>query len=564
MAECKEAALSEEYADFIVESGPALSTLTAIPNACAFPISSDAFNVFIPNESVPKNFIQAYGYSVIPNTYGLMDIRSLDVSGVTRIQNIPSLNLRGQGVLIGYMDTGIDYRHEAFIREDGSSKVYSIWDMTRNTEEAIPDYLPFGIEYTQEQINQALASDDPLSIVPSTDEDGHGTFLAGIAVGNRNQAEDFSGVVPDAEIVVVKMKPAKKFLREFWRIPDGPIVYQKNDLILALGYLVGVAERANRPISIFVGLGTSQGAHDERGSLSRYIQALATRDGICISIAGGNEGNTGHHYMGTVERGEDLVELQVGANVSGFTMEIWGVTPANFSIDITSPSGEYIPRIPPRRTESRVIKFIFERTLIDVDYQLVESQSGDQLILLRFTNPTQGLWNFRVYSSANITFSFHCWLPIEQFLSKDTFFIRSDPNYTLTSPGNTFLPIVTTAYDGDTGVLYINASRGFMRTNNIAPTLAAPGVNLIGPALPSGYRTFSGTSVAAAHTAGICAMLLEWGIIQGRYELISTVEIRNLLIRGARRDPNLIYPNREWGFGIIDIVNAYNTFRSGE
>jgi subtilisin family serine protease len=548
----------------MIDVGPALNTLTAIPNTCSFLIYDTTYNVFIPINSVPRDMIQTYGYGAFPNTYGLMDIDSLDASGVTRIQNIPSLNLRGQGVLIGLLDTGIDYRHEAFIKEDGTSKVFTIWDQTKNREEPIPDYIPFGIEYTQEQINQALASQDPLSIVPSIDENGHGTFLAGIAAGKRNEAEDFSGVVPDAEIAVVKLKPAKRFLREFWQIPDGAVAFQKNDLILALNYLMGVAERSGRPMSVIIGIGTSQGAHDERGALSRYVSALASRDGISIAIAGGNEGNTGHHYMGTVQNGEDLVELQVGPNVSGFTMEFWGVTPANFSIDITSPSGEYIPRIPPRRTESRIIKFIFERTVINVDYQLVESQSGDQLILLRFTNPTQGLWNFRVYSSANITFSYHVWLPIEKFLSRETFFTRPNPNYTLTSPGNTFLPIVTTAYNSDTGQLFIEASRGFMRTENIAPTIAAPGVGLVGPAIPSGYTTLSGTSLAAAHTAGVCAMLLEWGIIQGKYELISTVEIRNLLIRGAKRDEDLVYPNREWGYGILDLVNAYNTFRSSE
>jgi subtilisin family serine protease len=561
---CEDQIYSEDYADLMIDSGTALNTLTAIPNSCSFQLVDNTYNVYIPIDSLPRDLVQSFGYGAIPNTYGLMDIDSLDASGVTRIQNIPSLNLRGQGVLIGLIDTGIDYRHEAFIKEDGTSKIVRIWDQSIRGVTPQPDYLPFGTEYSQEQINQALASEDPLSIVPSIDEIGHGTFLAGIAAGNRNDAEDFSGVAPDAELVIVKFKPAKIWIREFWKTPLDAITYQKNDLIMGINYLVQLAERVNRPMSIIIGIGTSQGAHDERGALSRYISTLASRDGICISIAGGNEGNTGHHYLGTVMDGQDLVELQVGPNVSGFSMEFWGVTPANFSIDITSPSGEYIPRIPARRTETRVIKFIFERTIINVDYQLVEAQSGDQLILLRFTLPSQGLWSFRVYSSADIVFSFHVWLPIERFLGRETFFIRSNPNYTLTSPGNTFLPIVTTAYDNTTGQRYIDASRGFMRTENIAPTLAAPGVALIGPAIPSGYTTFTGTSVAAAHTAGIGAMLLEWGIVQGKYDPISTIEIRNLLIRGTKREASIIYPNREWGYGILDLVRAYDTFRSSD
>lgn len=561
---CEEQIFSEDYADFMIDEGSALNTLTAIPNTCSFPLVENIYNVYIPISSIPKDFLQTFGYGAYPNTYGLMDIDSLDASGVTRIQNIPSLNLRGQGVLIGVIDTGIDYRHEAFIKEDGTSKVLYIWDQSIRSVEPQSDFIPFGTAYTKEQINQALTSEEPLSIVPSMDVVGHGTYLAGIAAGNRKEQDGFSGVVPDAELVVVKMKQAKRWLKEFWKTPEEAITFQKNDFIMGLNFLIEISRRENRPISILIGIGTSQGAHDERGALSRYISTLALRDGICISIAGGNEGNTGHHYMGTITEGQDLVELQVGPDVRGFSMEFWGITPGNFSIDITSPSGEYIPRIPPRRTEARVVKFIFERTIINIDYQLVEAQSGDQLILLRFSEPTQGLWNFKVYSSADLTFSYHCWLPIERFLSRDTYFVRANPNYTLTSPGNTFLPIVTTAYDSDTGQLYIEASRGFMRTESIAPTIAAPGVGLIGPNIPSGYTTYTGTSVAAAHTAGIGAMLLEWGIIQGRYDPISTVEIRNLLIRGAKRQANLVYPNKEWGYGIIDLVNAYNTFRSGQ
>lgn len=558
---CKEKIISEEYADFMIDEGKLLNNLTAIPDTCSFHLIENTYNVYIPISSLPDKLIQTYGYGAYPNCYGLLDIGSLDISGITKIQNIPALGLSGQGVLIGIVDSGIDYRHEAFLKTDGTSKVYSIWDQTINDETSQPDSFPFGTEYSQEQINQALASENPLSVVPSIDEIGHGTFLAGMAAGNRNEKEKFSGVVPNAEIVVVKLKPAKQFLKEFWRIPTDALAYQKNDFIMGIRYLEEVANKVKRPISIIIGIGTSQGAHDERGALSRYISSLAAKNGVCISIAGGNEGNTGHHYMGNVVKNADLVELKVGPKVSGFSMELWGSTPTNFSIDIQSPSGEYIPRIPARIQESRVIGFIFENTVINIDYQLVEAQSGEQLILVRFTNPAEGIWRFQVYSSGNLSFSYHSWLPIESFLSRETHFIEPNPEYTLTSPGNTYIPIVTTAYNNANQTLYINASRGFMRNNSIAPTLAAPGVELIGPAIPSGYKRASGTSVAATHTAGVGAMLLEWGIINGNNLQISTVQIRNLLIRGAKRDPNQVYPNKEWGYGILDLFNAYNVFR---
>jgi subtilisin family serine protease len=335
--------------------------------------------------------------------------------------------------------------------------------------------------------------------------------------------------------------------------------YQKNDFIHAIRYLVETAEKAGKPISIMIGIGTSQGAHDERGALSRYLSTIAGMSGVAVTIAAGNEGNTRHHYHGMVNEINkfDTVELIVGADNPGFTMEFWGKTAATFSIDITSPSGEYITRIPARLKETRIINFIFETTTIYVDYNIVEAQSGDQLILVRFDAPMEGTWRFRVYSSGNLSLDYHVWLPMSQFLGDDTYFINYDPYYTLTSPGNTFIPIVATAYDHRSRSLYINASRGYLRNDNIAPTVAAPGVNVIGPALNNGYITTSGTSVSAAHTAGIAAMFLEWGIVRGNLDHISTVEIKNLLIRGAKRLPNTIYPNKDWGYGIIDLYHAY-------
>jgi subtilisin family serine protease len=559
---CQESILSEDYGDFIFTYDYDFIELATNNKLCYTLIDNLYAIVYTKLSLVSPNTFHIYGYRVYPSCFGLLDNASLDASGITRVKTLPNLNLNGSGVLVAIIDTGIDYTHEAFRFLDGTSKIFRIWDQTIQTGTK-PEGFYYGSEYTKEQINEALNSEDPLSVVPCTDENGHGTFLAGIACGSKNDSEDFSGVAPLSELVIVKLKPAKKFIKDFFVIPENAVCYQENDIMLAVKYVLNVASELRRPISICIGLGTSQGGHDARGALSVYLTTIASQRGVSLSIAGGNEGASGHHFRSllTKDNEYDTVELRVGPSEPGFSMEFWGDTPSTFSIDILSPTGEYVPRIPARIGESRVINFIFEHTVINVDYQLVEGQTGDQLILVRFRNPTEGTWRFRVYSSSDLSLLYNVWLPISNFLNSETNFVRPDPDYTLTSPGNTFVPMVVTAYNPVNKTIYREASRGFTRVNEISPDFAAPGVNMIVPSLNNSYTISSGTSLAAAHITGIGAMILEWGIVNNNYPNIDSVEIRNLLIRGAKRDPNTVYPNRTWGYGIVDVYNTFNSLR---
>lgn len=560
---CSEQIISEDYADFFIENEQINEAKKLIPNVCYDIINNVYTVIYVPVSKLPKNLIEKFSYSIFPNCYGLLDIDSLEDSGITRIQNVPNLSLTGQGVLIGIVDTGIDYTHEAFKNSDGTTKIISIWDQTINNTNEKPQGFHYGTEYLQEQIDFALKSTDPLSIVPSTDTNGHGTFLAGMAAGTSNRTENFSGVAPDSRIIVVKIKPAKRFLKEYFYIPGDADCYQENDIMLGVKYLLSIANKLAKPISICIGVGTSQGSHKAHSALSEYLSTTAVKTGVGVTIAAGNEGNSGHHYSGIVDEkiGYNTVELKVGANNKGFSMELWGDSPNIFSIDIQSPTGQYIPRIPARLRETREINFIFESTKLFVDYELVESRTGDQLILIRFQNPMEGVWRFRVYSRINLEPVFHIWLPINSFLGEDTNFVKPDPYYTLTPPGDSDNPIVATAYNHVDKSLYIEASRGFSRINTINPTFASPGVSMIGADLNNNYTVKSGTSVSAAFTTGVVAMFLEWGIVKGNQTQFDTVQIKNILIRGAKRDPSITYPNKEWGYGVLDVYNAFYSLR---
>jgi subtilisin family serine protease len=560
----RERIISNDFADLLIAYSGDRSVFNQFQDATVHIINFFQAVVHVPVTQITDETVQKLGYSVMPSLFGLISQASLEASGVTRIRNIPNFNLRGQGVLIGLFDTGIDYTNPIFQNADKTTKIAALWDQTISTG-PYPAGRFYGTEYTREQINTALQSENPLEVLPTRDENGHGTMLAGIAAGNEVPGSDFYGVAPDAELIVVKLKPAKPYLKQFFRIPEEALCYQENDILFALDYLTETATRLNRPLVICVALGTSQGAHDGRGTLSSFLSLQAEHVGTAIVIAAGNEGNARRHYRGSVDQttGYDTVELNVGENEPGFSMELWGDSPNVFSIDILSPSGEYIPRISARLDEFRVISFIFERTIINLDYQMTESQSGDQLILLRFSNPAPGIWRLRVYSRGEGAPGFNIWLPMSGFISDETYFIRSDPYTTILSLGNARTPITVTAYNIVDDSLYQNASRGFTRIGVIKPEIAAPGVAIVSPTVDQGFAEVTGTSASAAHAAGIAAMLLEWGIVKGNYTNMSTVDMKVFLIRGARRELDIIYPNRDWGYGILDIFNVFDAIRTG-
>jgi hypothetical protein len=92
------------------------------------------------------------------------------------------------------------------------------------------------------------------------------------------------------------------------------------------------------------------------------------------------------------------------------------------------------------------------------------------------------------------------------------------------------------------------------------PCLTAPGVN-VGGIFPGGQGTMTGTSVAAAITTGACALMLQWGIVQGNDVSLSSYQIRAFLLRGCERDINIVYPNNQWGYGRLNLINTFTMMR---
>lgn len=493
--------------------------------------------------------------SILPRIFSPTDSKSNDVSGITQVLNQPFLDLSGRGVIIGIVDTGIDYTKDAFKFEDGTTKILNLWDQSFDGPR--PDYLYFGAAYDKEQIDEALRSDEPYSIVPSIDEDGHGTFLASVAASNEKG--DYIGAAPKAYLMIVKLRRASDFLIDRYLVTkDNPNLYSSIDYILGMKYIFDRSEEMNMPIVMCIGMGTNGGAHDGSDLMENYIDFAGQRPGYAVITSAGNESNARHHtegkipYTNAVER----ISIKVGQQSTSFSVIIFSPGYDKISIGITSPTGEVVSRLPFRSGLEFSEQFVLEKTSITIRY----FKDANNNIIVGFKNVTQGIWDITLFGDFIISGEYWAWLPITGQVSPLVEFLQPVPESTIVIPSTALRAIVCGAYNSDDNSLFVSSSWGPTRLPQMAPDLVAPGVNVRG-IYPTGYGTMTGTSVSAAITAGATALLMEWAVVKGNIPAMDADLVRSLLISGSRRDNNLVYPNTRWGYGKLDLFGTFEVIK---
>lgn len=511
---------------------------------------------------VPKNMVQKvkndlgsdfiHGSSML---FTLLGRESLNAAGVISVQNQPYLDLRGRGVLIGFVDTGIDYTLPAFRYEDGTSKIHYIWDQTIWSDE--PGEWPIGTEYRQEQINYALLTEDPFSVVPHRDTVGHGTFLAAQAASHTN--DDYIGAAPDAGLIVVKLRKARSFYLEENLVPqDQENVFESSAIMGGIDYIYKKAQKLKMPVVICVGVGSNMGGHDGFNLFSEYLSGLSHRIGVCLCTAAGNESQARHHTQGTVtEDGTEDIEVRVDVTGGNMMMQIWNLASDRVSVSVRSPVGEVVGRVPARSDSVYGTKLILEQARITIEYAFPLESSGGQLTRIKITDCTPGVWTITLYGDIILDGKYHAWLPITGLGSPGVEFLNPVPNGTIVAPAATIGTITSGAYSNHTGSLYPESSWGPTRLPSMSPDLVAPGMDVTG-LFPGGRRgIMSGTSVATAITAGVCALMMQWGIVGGNDISLNTYRIKAFLIRGCIRDEKIGHPNNQWGYGKLDLYNSF-------
>lgn len=560
---CKEKILSEDYWDFIIPLYRDKELEEVDPERiCIQELDFGYKSVSVDSRILLPLSFRQYWYSTIPKCYTLLDMQPLDAAGIITLQNYPTLQLMGEGIMIGFLDTGVDYSNQVFRNLDGTTRIAGIWDQTIQDGEP-PEGFLYGTEYTEERINLALKMENPEEMVPTRDMNGHGTFIASVAAGNAEDNGRFVGAAPEASIAMVKLKPAKKYLKEFFAITEDAVCYQENDIMTGLRYLNELAGKRGMPLVICMALGTSFGGHNGDSLLAAILDTYGTLRNRCVVVGTGNEAAQRHHFYKRFTSVQEVqtVEIRVGEGVDSFVTELWSTLPNIVTVSITSPSGERTGQIPVRLGYLFDFIFAFERTSVTVEYRLLQENNDAQLVFVRFRNAVPGIWRIEVQPAMQTQGDFHMWLPLQEFLEGDVYFLEPDPDTTFTEPAGGNNSMTVSWYNSRENGVDINSGRGYTREERIKPDYAAPGVAVTGAIPGGGFRDRTGSSAATAIAAGGCALIMNWISDQPGARGASSSQVRNIIVMGAQKLPSIEYPNTQWGYGTMNLYRSLDILR---
>ena len=561
---------SQENVFLLVEvSGESsLNDILKIPGVSSVMILSNFAVVITPANKINEisKFVLMVINLEVSTILTLNAISPVEASGAPVFNNNPYLRLNGRGVLVGIIDTGIDYLNKEFQREDDTTRIVRIWDQTIQGDKEIYG-LKYGTEYTEDQINQAISlqtsGGDPYSIVPSKDDIGHGTRVAGI-IGGRGINPDLKGAAPDCEFVIVKLSRATKVELDAALIDKTDVPsYSPWSALLALRYIIAVARELERPVVVFEPLGSNMGSHTGNGVVEVSINNYTAQSGTVVVVPTGNQGNTDTHTEGIIESTGDIkdIEIRIGEKQKNLPIEIWVNKPNRVKLSIVSPSGEVIDNLEAKNTNNERIKFLYEGTEMIVNFTSPELTTGDALIFIRAYNLRAGIWKFRLTGQYIVDGKYYAWIPQRELLDSETKFLNSVGYTTLTLSSTSSGAISVAYYNQDDNSVISESGRGYTRYGMIKPDIAAGGFNAIVTNPGGGTAVISGSSVAGAVVAGCCALILQWAVVDKNYPDIYAAQIKTYIISGAKGRPGDVYPNKEWGYGMFDMQGVFDRIR---
>lgn len=489
------------------------------------------------------NIMRLYSYPQVesielPKSLYLNTCYNLTSSCIRSVQDSKTYNLNGNGVIVAIIDSGIDYTHAIFQNADGTSRILYIWD--QSGQGTPPAGFKAGAEYTQEQINQALASPSPLEIVPEMDLNGHGTAVAAIAAGNSGI--DVSGVATEANIIVVKVgsKGSTSSART-------------TELMRAVKYVIDRARELSQPVAINISFGMNDGSHLGDSLFETYLSSASAQWKTSIVIPTGNEGAAGHHYAGQISSHQTQdIEFFTVSGIERFFISLWKDFVDSLSVEIIFPDG-------------------MSSGVIDIENQIKRVRMGNQMLTVIYGQPNHysvnqeiylnvqatsgfisaGAWKLKIIADRVVDGKYEMWLPTLEEVTDKTYFSNPTVYNTMTIPSTALNVIKVAGYNDRLGNIAEFSGKGNLNLALPNPDLAAPATGILTAKTGGGYDAFTGTSFAAPFVTGSAALMMEWGIVKQNDPFLYGERIKAFLRIGANRADNLTYPNPAFGYGTL-------------
>ena len=496
----------------------------------------------LPPSLIPTvSALQQILYIEMPHYISFEILSGKRSSCITQV-TLPPLSLTGNGVLVGFVDSGIDLTHPDFQDSNGNSRVLFLWDQTR--DEDPPDGYLFGTEYNNEQINETLRAGKTLS----KDESGHGTAAAGIACGNGNASKGrYRGIAPETELIVVKMRKNKG------------LYPRTTELISGIDYCIRKALKFNRPLVLNISFGNNYGSHTGNSLSELYLNRVSLLGRISIIAASGNEGASPIHTLGFLDQTVN-VDFSISERQTSLNMQLWKDYADDVRIRLRAPYGTEYTLSDKFGTNIEVLdqtQIAFYNSAPS-PFQRLQEYYFEFFPIADSFYLTSGVWSLIIEPISIKNGTFEMWLPAASSLNGATRFLSPDPYNTLTVPSSANSVITVGAYDAKTNTPADFSGRGAASMPNLLtkPDLVAPGVSVIVPSFPGGYQTVSGTSFAAPFVTGSAALLMEWGIVKRNNLFLYGEQLKAWLIAGAKELPGYPVPNPRTGWGALCLEAA--------
>ncbi len=470
----------------------------------------------------------------------------------------------GRDVIVGVVDTGIDWDHGDFINDaDSTSRILYIWDQTLTPQgsESNPSGYDYGVEYTKSQIDDEIDG-TPMGFVRERDTNGHGTHVAGIAAGDGSDTDGdepagkYKGVAPSADLIIVKTD------------------FYSTHIVDGVNYIISKAQSLGRPVVVNLSLGRQYGPHDGTSEFETAIGNLCGT-GKMVVVSAGNEMEDHIHAEGTYSGSSISTAFYVESG-SEVRIDIWHDGDDGYTCTVQGPGIGPVSAAHGQYNSGSSIS-IWNATS--------NPSNGDDEIVIYITSPPSGSsWSITLSNRnpSNGSGEFDMWIyePSEPSEGKAYFTSNVSDDEIVGEPGNAQNCLTVGSYntkyewDSENGGHYHYSSPitladissfssvGPTRDGRLKPEIAAPGMGIASSLSTDStidvtwivkddrHCIKQGTSMAAPHVAGAVALIYD------KYPSASASQVRNWILNTARSDTYASgLPNNTWGYGKLNIVD---------